>query len=447
MADVNMGMTQGEEMRERAMWWSRRLAAPKQMSGMAAGGAMADAPSMEDIEEGAAMENRMYPWQPPAEAEENTFLTGTGMGTMGRLFSGFMLLRAGRSAEQYYEQNADISARQFEAENMPRRTESERLRADRALVSADQRALDVTTGFLPFLSSLFSAQTGGPGTQQSAFSLYSQNAKAAENTLSYAQIDLSNQQANTDKENLDAAREKVSLENQIYEARRKGNTADAEHLELLEKINDKTKQMNDRDPGSGTTWFNTVGQQMLGDQANDAAIGKLDTDRIKRMDFATQMEVYKKIASGDVRGADRELFVKEQFDKYAAAEKTYEIESNQHFGDVAAAVTGAQKTINDPNATPAAKESAHELVNQAQLSTAAIGAYDAQHHGMAFTSGMETWRRMQTAGYGSAPGDNSGARRVYAAAGGSSAGNPLSLGSPSAANWGSGPLMGEPVAA
>lgn len=247
-----------------------------------------------------------------------------------------------------------------------------------------------------------------------------------------------------DKETIQSTKD-LEIEEKIYRAKVQGNEELAKQLELQKKVADETSRLYGISASLGDRYANGIGGELLGDQANAAAIGKKNSDRLKDFDFKSRMEILGKVASGDVRGAARESFYKEQEVDLQKAIGAYELSTNQEFdeGHDDAVVAAAKKTKNDPKATPEQKDMAQEVINQSQLSAAEDKAYDASHHTMGFTSGLETWKRMQTAGYGSARGSDHGGQRVYAShgAGGSVAGGMIHSNNPLIAH-GFGPAFG-----
>ena len=369
---------------------------------------------------------------------------GLGSAMFARMALTYGVFRLGRGEEEDFEQDVKSEERIGEAEGMPTGSTRQRERRAQSEFSAEQEKYNNSISFIKWFNDVATNPTGlalGPltgglsniyeGTKQ-----YYGELSGATSERDQAQTDLNYAKRDEDADN----EKRLQLENQIIEARRRGNKAEEEHLQLLEQLTQRQQQMNEAIPGSGTAWFNTAGQAILGNDTANAIIQKTDSDAIKAMDFKTRMDILGKTASGDTRGAERETFQWQEQQKYMRAEQAFDLATHTMGANAGHDdYDFAAKVANDPAYSDEQRDAAREVISQKQLGAAGLKAFDATHGGgMAFTSGMETWRRMQTAGYGSAPGDNSGARRVYAAAGGSSAGNPLSLGSPSAPNWGSG---------
>jgi hypothetical protein len=338
--------------------------------------------------------------------------SGLGMGSMARLFSAFMVLRAARSGEEFFEKSAADDESVFEAENMPGHTDRQRVSRDEAELRAYKEKRNEIEGFWGLARDAW--QQGGP---IQGYKQYLQQSNLLTAEIGTTQTDLSAAKANENQED----EKRLELENQIIEARRRGNTAEAEHLQLLEQLTQRMNQMNDNPltPGAGTAWFNTTGQAILDDQTAEGIITKMDNATIRQMGFQKSLDILNKAASGDVRGAERERIQWQQQHEYMKVEENFDIVSKQVAAQPGAdRYNAALKIMNDPDYPEPTRDAARAVVEQKQLMDATLKAYDAGHSGMAFTSGMETWRRMQSAGYGSAPGDNSNARRVYAAGGG-----------------------------
>jgi hypothetical protein len=204
-----------------------------------------------------------------------------GLGSMNRMLSAFMLLRAARSAEEFYVKDADMQESEFKAENMPERTESQRASKSAQIIKTNQAEIDENEGFMGYLKE--SIQHGG---LISGLKFYELDQGVRKEKIGEAEAAGSNAEMNVDQQK----ERRIQLENELTKAHFEGNEALAKHLELQININARQEEMNAIHARSGDTFASTIGQEMLSAQtARQQGISFLSTKEDIQSDVDTNM--------------------------------------------------------------------------------------------------------------------------------------------------------------
>jgi hypothetical protein len=367
-----------------------------------------------------------------------------GMGMLGRMALTYGVFRMGRAEEENYERKTESLERYEEAEEMPGGTARQREQREQKKFEDKKSDYDNSISFIDWFNDVITNKTGlalaaptfGIAPLIAGTEEYYQGLGTARSDKDQAGTDLNYAKRDENAEN----EKRLQLENEITDATLKGNRAREDHLKLLEQLGQTEEKMNANAPGSGTAWFNSTGLQLLQGQSTEAAAQsdiEHDVAAEARQDPQIEAKIMHMEATGDKGGAAKFAFQEglvrrqqEALNKQTMAEAA-EKAASPTYSAVARAggvggdfSPGAMAVIQSEADAEAAKGEvgpatkllqAHQMEQVVYAATASENKdYDALHHEMTFTTGLETWKRMQQAGYGSVAGDDSGARRVYA---------------------------------